>query len=71
MGDGDGMLHVHRVEVFARERAAFGGFGVVVLETENPVPYRGLRGAGAQGGLDVRDRAEVAIHFAQVGKARF
>ena len=58
-----------RIQIVARQLAAFLGLGVVVLEADDPVAGRRLGGALADGVLNIRDGAEVAIHPSQVPDA--
>jgi hypothetical protein len=66
----DGVIARDRVEVVAREAAALGGLGVVVLEADDPVARRRARGPLAQRALDRGDRPQVAIDLLEVSVAR-
>src|SRR5689334_23131148 len=58
------------VQVVARQLAALTGFGVVVLEPDDPISGGRLGRALANRLLNVGNRAKIAIHPAQVPDAR-
>src|SRR6266849_2750530 len=59
---GGRMVGNSRVEIRAREHAAFGTLGVVVLGAVNPLTRGRFRGALAECGLNGGDGGEIAIH---------
>ena len=63
MADRDRMVPGHSVQILARERAVFGGLGVIVLEAQDPLTSRRLRRALGNGGLNLGDGTKVAIDF--------
>src|SRR5262249_34726300 len=57
------------VKIIARERASFSRFGVVILESDDPLSRRRLLGALTDGALNLSYLAQIAIYFAQVASA--
>src|SRR5436853_7445278 len=66
MADRHRMISRHFVQILTGERAALGGFGVIVFETEDPLARRCLGSALGDGCLNLGDGTEVAIHFPQM-----
>src|SRR5437879_11532232 len=68
--DEHGVRGSRGVEILARQLSPFPGFGVVVLEPDDPVPGRRLCRTLANGLLNIGNGAKIAVHPAQVPDAR-
>ena len=58
------------IQFCARQRPSFGGLRVVVLEAQHPFARRRFRRAFTQRFQDVGNGAQIAIHHAEMRKAR-
>ncbi len=69
MLDMHGMIRDGRVQIGDGQRPAFISLGVVVLETENPFSRRRFRSPLAESRLNRGNRAEIAVHHAEMHEA--
>src|ERR1700736_4001933 len=66
MSDDHRMIGRCGVQILPRKLASFSSLGVIVFETADPLAFRRVGGALADGFLDVRNGAEIAVHRSQM-----